>query len=81
MGNLTGKLQSYQTDLIYDLSSCLPHPFHGGRETNIVGLKLVKSVCDCQTASQKSPFQTLADLGYTVIGEVVDDARPGRVSR
>lgn len=55
------------------VSSCLPYPLDGLRDTNVVGLELVQANADRQRRRVQRPPRELAELSVRPVGNVVGD--------
>lgn len=54
----------------------MPQPCDGFSNTNIIGLKGVQGNTQGQGAEAESPHSSVANQGYSLLREIVDDTRP-----
>ena len=54
----------------------MPHPLDSLGDTDIVGLERVQSYAEGDGADTEGPVGSRANLGDTLLGEVVDNTRP-----
>jgi hypothetical protein len=57
----------------------MPQPCNSLSDAHIVGLKRIERNAECDGSNSESPHSGLANGGNTLGGEVVNNARPGKV--